>query len=231
MRLLADNPILRLAVVFALLFAILIGAQAVGVATAPSGGAASTGRLLGQTSFAYLGGLRTFAAAVLWNRLDPIFHQYYNENIDRSAPMFMPTMHLVLALDPQFEQAYYNASFYLAKMGHLDQGLALAQEGLRNLPHSGLLRANYIELLQMQDKVGNRPRMLEQAKIGISADTTFSNSDDEFEALGVFRSVFAQAGDTAVAGAIGRVQDQLRSQGANPGVERSEADTSSATGK
>jgi len=227
----ADNPVVRWTVVFALLLGVLLGAQAVGAASVPPGGVASTGRLLGQTSFAYLGGLRTFAAAVLWSRIDPQFHQYYQEKMDKSFAVFMPTMRLVLALDPQFEQAYYTAAFYLAQNGHLDTGLALAQDGVRNMPNSGLLRANYIQLLRMQDKVGNRAKMLEQAKLGLAPDTRFANADDEFEALGVFRSVFQQAGDTATASAIARVQDQLRSQGAQVGVERSVPATASTTGK
>lgn len=231
MRFLVDKPVLRSTIVFALLFAVLLGAQAVGAATAPPGGVAPTGRLLGQTSFAYLGGLRTFAAAVLWNRIDPQFHKYYHENLDKAFVVFLPTMHLVLALDPQFEQGYYTASFFLARMGHLDQGVALAEEGLRNIPTSGLLRSNYIQLLRIQNDVGNRGKMLAQAKLGLSATTRFSNIDDEFEALGVFRSVFAEAGDAATVEAIQRLQDNLRSQGAQVGVERSTLATASTTGK
>jgi tetratricopeptide (TPR) repeat protein len=227
----AESPVVRWAIVFALLFAVLLGAQAVGSASAPPGGVASTGRLLGQTSFAYLGGLRTFAAAVLWNRIDPQFHAYYHENLDKSYVVFLPTVHMVLALDPQFEQGYYVASFMLAKMGHLDQGIALAEQGLRALPNSGLLRSNYIQLLRAQNDVGNRAKMLQQAKLGLAPTARFANIDDEFEALGVFRSVFIEASDTATVNAIDKAQERLRGQGAQVGVERSGLATASAAGK
>ena len=233
MRSLADNPVLRWVIVFALLFAVLLGAQAVGAATAPPGGVTSTGRLLGQTSFAYLGGLRTFAAAMLWNSIDPEFHEYesVHKTLDETYIVFLPTVHLVLALDPRFEQGYYTASFFLARMGHVDKGVALAQDGIRNIPTSGLLRSNYIQLLRMQDKVGNRPEMLRQAKLGLAPTIQFANVDDEFEALGVFRSVFTEIGDTATAAAIKSRQLVLKSQGARPRTDRSTTAPASATGK
>ena len=94
---LAEHPVARFAIVAVLLLAILLGAQALGQVSAPAGGVASTGRLIGQTSYAYLGGIRTFVAAVLWNRLDPIFHGYYSANFDQKFVVFLPTFRLVIA--------------------------------------------------------------------------------------------------------------------------------------
>ena len=217
---LAENPVARFFIVAVLLLALLLGAQALGQVSAPAGGVASTGRLIGQTSFAYLGGIRTFVAAVLWNRLDPLFHEYYSASFGKDFVVFLPTFRLVIALDPQFQQAYYSASYYLARSGRVNQGLELAREGVRNNPTSGLLRANYIQVLELQDKVANRAEMLRQAKIGIGPTITYANIDDEFEALGVFRSVFSTSGDTKTAGILQGVQEALRAQGAIPGAER-----------
>jgi len=217
---LAEHPVARTVVVGLMLLCLLLGAQALGSASAPAGGVASTGRLIGQTSFAYLGGLRTFAAAVLWNRLDPLFHEYYSANFNKDFVVFLPTIRLVVALDPQFEQAYYSAAFYLARSGRVDQGLALAQEGLRNNPTSGLLRANYIQVLELQDPVANQAEILKQAKLGIAQGTTFANIDDEFEALGVFVGVFRKNGDVQTADMLKRVQNALEAQGATVGAER-----------
>ena len=87
-----------------MLVAVILGGQALAGIAAPAGAAASTGRVLGQTGFAYIGGLRTFAAAVLWNRLDPLFHVYNTDQPIEKRPEFLPTVRMVQMLDPQFEQ-------------------------------------------------------------------------------------------------------------------------------
>jgi len=203
-----------------LLVALLIGAQALAVASAPAVPVTPASRVLGQASFAYLGGLRTFVAAVLWNRLEPQFHQYnpgvpIDERIE-----FLPTIRLVQMLNPQFEQAYYVASFVLAKRGAMEQGLAVAEDGIRNNPKSGLLRANYIQLLLMENQEKNLPEMLRQARIGLGEDMTYANTDDEFEALGIFRTVYRLAGDKAKAAELQKRQDALGATGAGLGIER-----------
>ena len=94
----------------------ILGAQALAAFSAPPGadrldGSARSAR----TGFEYLGGLRKFAAAALWNRLEPQFHEYGNgKSIDQRLE-FLPTMRLVQMLDPQFEQAYYVSAFMLVQ--------------------------------------------------------------------------------------------------------------------
>ena len=231
MSALADRPLLQFLLIAAVCIAVLGGAQLLAHSSAPAGGVSSTGRVIGQTGYAYLGGLRTFGAALLWNRLDPIFHEYYSANFNRDFVVFMPSIRLVIALDPQFVQAYYTASYYLARGGKVDQGVALALEGIRNNPTSGLLRANYIEVLQIASPKKNLAKMLEQARMGIGANMTYANSDDEFEAYGVFRSVFVRSGDTQTAAVLAKAQERLRGQGAAPGVERNESPVGSPTSK
>jgi len=115
----ATQPV-RIILAAAALVAVLVAGQALAAISAPAGGVASTGRLIGQTGFAYLGGLRTFAAAVLWARLEPLFHGYYDDRQVKELDEFLPTMRLVQTLDPQFEQAYYNAAWILARRGKTD---------------------------------------------------------------------------------------------------------------
>jgi hypothetical protein len=208
---------LRLGLAFVLLFALLLGSQALAVATSPTGGVASTGRVIGQTGFAYLAGLRTFAAAVLWNRLEPIFDGYYG-SFDANFATFLPTMHLVTALDPQFQQAYYVTSFWLQRSGRSAEALAIAELGLKNNPSSGLLRANLAEILFIQGEGEVTPRLLELAREGISANVTWANTDDQFEGYGIFRAVFNKSGDKTTVDAIRKVQQILKDNGAAPGV-------------
>jgi len=199
---------------------VLLAGQALAASSAPVGSVASTGRVIGQTGFAYLGGLRTFAAAVLWNRLEPIFHGYYGGRDLSRLPEFLPTMRLVQTLDPQFEQVYYNAAWFLYRRGRMDEALKIAREGIANNPRSGLLHANYVQMLMIDDKVGNLETAYKSAVFGVGPNAIWMSADDQFEGYGIFRTVFKLKGDQATVDKINQTQANLRSQGAQPGRER-----------
>ena len=212
MRLLADKPMRRAIVVGFLLVTLLLGAQAAANASAPQGPATSTGRAIGQAGFAYLAGLRTFAAAVLWNRLDPQFHLYYRGVAFKNQIQMLPTLRIIQALDPQFQQAYYNAAFILAERGDFAEAVRVAEEGVRNNPNAGLMKANLVQVLIMQDKVKNLSRALEVARAGMAPNITFDNLDDEFESYVSFRTPFQIAKDSATVAAINRKLAELRAK-------------------
>ena len=109
-----------------MLVAVILGGQALAGIAAPAGAAASTGRVLGQTGFAYIGGLRTFAAAVLWNRLEPLWHGYYSTRPVEEVVQFLPTMRLVQILDPQ-------VMFSVVEPGIQEQLAALIGEAAAHL--------------------------------------------------------------------------------------------------
>lgn len=201
---------------------VLLAGQALAAASAPAGSVASAGRVIGQTGFAYLGGLRTFAAAVLWNRLEPIFHGYYDGRDLSQLPEFLPTMRLVQTLDPQFEQVYYNAAWFLYRRGKMDEALRIAREGIVNNPRSGILHANYVQLLLIDDKVGNLETAYKSAAIGVGSDALWMSADDQFEGYGIFRTVYKLKGDQAMVDRINEVQAILRTQGAQPGRDEDE---------
>jgi tetratricopeptide (TPR) repeat protein len=204
------------AVVVALVIALFAG-QALAAASAPAGGLASTGRVMGQTGFAYLGGLRTFAAAVLWNRLEPLFHIYYGGKEVSQLKEFLPTIRLVQALDPQFEQSYYNAAWIIARRGRIDDAIEIAHEGIVNNPTSGLLHANYVQILLLKDKQKNLDEAYKSAVIGVSQRARWASVDDQYEGYAIFRNVFKLKGDMAMVNSINKVLEQLSAQGAQPG--------------
>jgi hypothetical protein len=203
-----------------LLLAAIISAQALAAVSAPAGATIATSTMLGQTGFEYLGGLRKFGAAALWNRLEPQFHQYGGGKPIDQRVEFLPTIRLVQTLDPQFEQAYYVSAFMLARLGRMPQALDIAKEGIANNPESGLMRANYAQLLLMQDKVKNLPQALELAKAGTQPGTTWASLDDQFEGYGIFRTVFDLAGDKTASQRMTEAQKKLGGQGAGLGIER-----------
>lgn len=214
------TPSVRVAAVALMLAVVMFAGQALATASAPAGGVASTGRVIGQTGFAYLGGLRTFAAAVLWGRLETLYDGYYEGTQVKDLNEFLPTMRLVQTLDPQLEQVYYNAAWILARRGRMSEGLKIAREGIANNPNSGLLRANYVQLLIIDDKSGNLNEAYKHAVFGIGPKARWANADDQYEGYGIFRTVFRLKGDQATVDKINALQEQLSSQGATPGLER-----------
>ncbi len=210
---LVSKPAIVVALVGVLLVA-LLGVQAVGAQTAPPQPATATGKLLGNAGFAYLGGVRVFAAAVLWNRLEPQFHEFYvNKSLD-DLTFLMPSLYLIQRLDPSFVQSYYNAAFILGKRGQWDDAFRVAKEGIANNPRSGLMRANYIQLLLLQDKKANLDLAYEQAVVGVAPSATYDNIDDEYESLAVFRAVFDLQGRQDLVSAIQQRLEQLEGEGA-----------------
>lgn len=195
------------------LIVVIVSAQGLAAATAPAGERSETGRVLGKTGFAFLGGLRTFAAAVIWNRLEPVFHGYYDGVSLREQLFALPSMQMVTMLDPQFIQAYYIASFTLMQRGESEEGLRIARQGLENNPDSGLMRANLAQLLMMEGSAKNMPEMLKLASAGLSDDAYWGSADDLFEGLVIFRSVYALAGDDEMADRLAHAVEELHDSG------------------
>lgn len=196
---------------------VLFAGQALAISAAPAGGVVGTTDTLGRAGFAYLGGLRTFAAAVLWNRIDPQYHEYYSGASFLDLDFMMPTLALVQWLDPQFEQSYYTSSYFVARRLDMGRGIEIAREGLVNNPSSGLLTANLAQLLVLQDREKNLPEAVELSLAGLSKDARWANDDDRFEGYAVFRDVFRAAGDEELALRIEATMERMRSAGIGEG--------------
>ena len=72
------------------------------------------------------------------------------------------------------------------------------------------MRANYVQILLIQDPVKNLPEALKQARAGVGPQTTWATVDDQFEGYGIFRTIFNLAGDTASAAADVRGAEEAR---------------------
>lgn len=206
------------AAIIAVLLLVLLVAQAAADGLAPTGESAQTGRVLGRAGFAYLSGIRTFAAAVLWNRLDPQFDLYYSQNGLAQQTQMMPVIRLVQALDPQFVQAYYVASWVVSRHGDPDEGLRISREGLRNNPRSGFLRASYIQNMLLQDNervAQGRPRVhldeaVRQADLAARSDTIWNGDAEKFEGYAAMAAAYHLAGLYEKEEAAEAVLDSIR---------------------
>jgi hypothetical protein len=182
----------RVVAAVALLLSFVLVGQAMTDSLAPR--QADTGRAIGRAGFAYLTGVRTFIAAVLWNRLDPQFHEYYSGVSLSDQIYMMPTINAITTLDPQFIDAYYVAAWILTSRGQPEEGLELAALGVENNPRSGILRTSYAQILHLH--AGDIDGAIAQADIALQ-DGTWRNAFEQHDNYAILKSIYKAAGDTA----------------------------------
>lgn len=185
----------RIALILVLLAAVAF-AQNAAASLAPSGSSAQTGRLIGRAGFSYLSGIRTFAAAVLWNRLEPQLHEYYADKQLAEQTQTLLTIRLVQMLDPQFVQSYYVASWILSRHGDVGQGLDLAREGVSKNPSSGLLRSSLVQVMMLEDKAKYAAEAAAQADAGTAPGIIWTDDAEKMEGYAVFAAAYHIAGLT-----------------------------------
>jgi hypothetical protein len=180
-------------IAIAVLLATILAGQASSDALAPVGRAPS-GRSIGRASFAFLGGLRTFAAAVMWNRLEPQYHEYFS-NLPFDQQLFvLPTVKIVTMLDPQSEQPYFVASLLLARSGHEAEGMQLAQDGVTANPQSGLLLSSLTQMIVIYGK--DYRAAATEADHLFAPGVRWATLNDEYEGLAIARDAYKLAGET-----------------------------------
>jgi hypothetical protein len=189
---------------------LVLTAQLLSPVAGASSAPGDTGKVLGQTGFAYLGGLRTFVAALLWNRLDPQFHEYYGGSLEDSTYM-MPTLRIVTWLDPQFVQAYYIGQWVVARRGNVPEALALTREGLAANPQSGLLRASYSQMLLLfaKDKKGAHTWALK----AMAPDAVWASDDEKFQGYATLKDILNITGDKPAFQRATAVWQHLKDEG------------------
>jgi hypothetical protein len=189
----SDLPARRVVVLTALFLTLIFGGQALADNAEPLAGGTSTADAVGRASFAYLSGFRTYGAAVLWNRLEPIMHTYYGGSSIRKMTYMVPTINAVVTLDPKLVDAYYVGCWIIASNGHVDEGIQLARDGAVANPTSGLLRTNYAQMLQLWGK--DLSGAYEQAVIAMGPDMVWRDGFEEHDSYAVIGSIMRLYGD------------------------------------
>jgi hypothetical protein len=200
-----------------LAFALVLGGQALADVAAPeTPNGALTGQSMGRAGFAYLTGLRRFAAAVLWNRLEPQMHEYYG---GLAGSFELPSIQAIVALDPEFVPAYYVGPWLVTRSRRapgvsveesstrLATGLELAREGVVHNPKSGILLASYAELLfaEANDMVAALP----YAKAALAPDVAWRNDEEQWDSYAILRAIFDKAGDLSDKARVQAVMDAI----------------------
>jgi tetratricopeptide (TPR) repeat protein len=206
---------LALAVVVALL-ACLLGGQAIADARVPARAGAITGAAMGRAGFAYLTGLRRFAALLIWGRLEPQFHEYYSTLTLKDETFLLPNMRVVTLLDPQFIQAYYMVPWILMDNGKLQDGFAVAREGVANNPDSGLLHTSLAQLLYL--KTDDLKGAAAEADLAMRPDQSWFDATEQWQSMKIIADIFIKSGQPQKAQAALLVTKQLESElGGAPG--------------
>jgi len=199
-----STPIVAMLVV-ALVCVALVGAALADSALPAGSGGLTTGESVGRAGFAYLTGLRVFVAQVLWNRIEPIFHEYYNGVPLREQAYMLTTFNLVTLLDPQFSQPYYVGPWILARAGHEAAAIDLAAQGVANIPDSGLLRASDAQMLMLVSE--DLDAAVKQADVAMSDAVVWSDAVEQHDSYASVRVVYIKAGlDAKAAEVLERIE-------------------------
>jgi tetratricopeptide (TPR) repeat protein len=206
-----------LAAVALALVACLLGGQALADARVPGRAGAATGAAVGRAGFAYLTGLRRFAALLLWNRLEPQFHAYYSNLALKDERFLLPNMRVVTLLDPQFVQAYYMVPWILLDNGMLADSLEVAREGVANNPDSGILHTSLAQILYL--KTDDVAGAVAQADLAMRPSQLWADSTEQWESMKVLVDIYRKAGEPDRAAAVLLVVQEIEKQlGGAPGV-------------
>lgn len=187
----SERPTLLLALAAACLVVGLLGQAGADALVADASGVA-TNRAIGRAASSYLSGLKTFAAAALWNRMEPVFHNYYGGVALEDQRYMLTTIAAVQALDPHAVQSFYIGSWVLAQNDRLEEGIAMAERGVEANPRAGILRVGLAQMrMLMKDDLDGAVEMAERA---LADDTLWTDPIEQANAYLAMRAIFESAG-------------------------------------
>jgi len=182
---------LRFVGALALCLALSLGGQALADSLVNANGG-ETAAAMGRAASSYLTGIKVFVASALWNRIDPIFHDYYGEVALEDQRYMLSTIAAVQALDPTLTDSYYVGSWILIGNDRLAQGMAMAARGVEINPKAGIVLVNYAQLLSLY---GEDPGLaVEIAERALAADVLWKDRTEQANAYAALGGVFRAAG-------------------------------------
>lgn len=204
---LSEPPLWLVLALSAALLAVALGGQAIADHAEPESSGAVTAAAVGKAGFAYLTGFRTFAAAILWNRLEPIMHTYYGGTSLQDSRYMVPTINAVVTLDSDFIDAYYVGAWIVAQNDRQAEGIALARRGVDANPRSGVLRTSYAQMLETWGE--DLPAAYEQAVIALGPDMEWRDGIEQHDSYAILRAIMQLSGDSERAAQVEAEIDRL----------------------
>lgn len=188
-----------------------LGGQAMADSLVSEASGVDTNRAIGRAAGSYLTGLRTFAAAALWNRIDPLMHFYY-EGVSLEDQLYMlSTIAAVQALDPKAAQSYYVGEWLLVQNDRVADGMAMARRGVENNPNSGIVLVGYAQLMSLYG--GDTAEMISVGERALGDDVEWADAAEQINAYASLGAIFRKAGradlDSAVQAKIVVIESQM----------------------
>lgn len=186
---------------------VALSGQYVSDSSLDSGSSAATVQAVGRASNSYLTGIRTYAAAVLWNRIDPLMHGYYEDAKLEDQRYMLSSIALIEWLDPAFAPAYYVGPWILVRNDKVDEGMAMAKRGVEQIPESGMCRTSYAQLLLTQrDDIA---AAVEQGKAALDETVVWTDGTEQMNAYAAIAQIFRQAGETQLVAYVAAEIDRI----------------------
>lgn len=175
--------------------AVALGGQAFADAQLQEASGEDTSRAVGRAATAYLTGLRTYGAAALWNRIEPLLHNYY-EGVPLEDQLYMlSSITVVQWLDPHAIRSYSVGSWLLVRNERVDEGLEMAERGVAENAKSGIALSS---LAQIQYLYGDRKRATEAAKLAMAGDVEWLDPRETYTWLAILSDILESAGEVAL---------------------------------
>ncbi|KAF0209136.1 MAG: hypothetical protein FD171_777 [Actinobacteria bacterium] len=172
---------------------------------------------VGRASTSYLTGIRTYAAAVLWNRIEPLLHGYYDGVPLTEQRYMLSTIALVEWLSPSFAPAYYVGPWILIRNDKVAEGMAMAKAGVEQAPDSGMCRQSYAQLLVLESK--DLRGAVVQATAALGPGIVWADATEQVNAYASLEQIFRQAGETAQADFVKSEIDRIDASIENSSTE------------
>ena len=153
-----------------------------------------TAAVVGRASLSYLTGIRRYAGAILWNRIDPLLHGYYHDVPLDDQRYMLSSIAAIEWLDPAFDQPYYVGAWILARNGKVEEGLTMARAGTENVPDSGTLNMSYAQMLLVLKK--DNKGAVEYAKLAIQPEMRWTDDLEKLNGYAAINNIFIISGET-----------------------------------
>jgi hypothetical protein len=153
-----------------------------------------TTAVVGRASLSYLTGVRRYAGALLWNRIDPLLHGYYHDVPLDDQRYMLSSIAAVEWLDPTFDQPYYVGAWILARNGKVEEGLTMARVGTENVPDSGTLHMSYAQMLLVLKK--DNKGAVDYAKLAIQPGMRWTDDLEKLNGYAAINNIFVIADET-----------------------------------
>lgn len=173
-----------------------LGGQAVADALVPSASGAATDAAVGRAASSYLTGLRSYVAAAMWNRIDPLLHRYYDGVALDDQRYMLSTIAIVEWLDPHTVRAFSLGAWLLVRNDRVQQGIAMAEDGLKNNPNDAIAFASLAQILWLY---GDKQQAYDVAERAMGDEVVWPGPNESYSWLAMLHDMFEKQGNQTLA--------------------------------